>query len=107
MPSLITRTLACAAFAAGAVAVMSAPAFAGQGQAYPAVGFPSADASCVGTALDYGAHYGDEGDTFPVVTHGAIGPAVSGHATSDGPGAVGDFNSGLARSHGPVWTCLP
>lgn len=29
-----------------------------------------------------------------------------GHATSEDPGAVGDFNSSLAQLHGPIWTCV-
>ena len=98
----ITRATLVAAIATAA-ATTAAPAFAGQ--AYQAPGFPSGDASCVGAAMTYQAHYG--GDTFPTVTHGTVGPSMSGHATSDGPGAVGDFNSTLAESSGPVWVCLP
>ena len=101
----VTKGLVAAAIAAGTAGIAAAPAFAGQ--AYQAPGFPSANASCVGTALDFGSHYGTEGDSFPTVVHGAVGPSVSGHATSDGPGAVGEFNSTLAQTHGPVWTCLP
>lgn len=33
--------------------------------------------------------------------------AAAANATSDGPGAVGSFNSTLAQASGPVWTCLP
>ena len=83
---------------------MAAPAFAGQ--AYQAPGFPSGNASCVGAAMNFQAHYGGENDTFPVITHGTVGPNMSGHATSDGPGAVGDFESTLAQSSGPIWECL-
>jgi hypothetical protein len=93
----------------GAVATITgtiaAPAFAGQ--AYTAPGFPSGSASCVGSAMNYLAHYGGEDDTFPVIAHGAVGPNMSGHATADGPGAVGAFESSLAHSSGPVWVCLP
>ena len=95
-------TIVIAATFATAVA---APAFAGQ--AYPAPGFPSGSASCVGAAMNFQAHYGGENDTFPVITHGSVGPNMSGHATSAGPGAVGDFESALAQTSGPVWECLP
>lgn len=83
----------------------AAPAFAGQ--AYQAPGFPSSHASCVGTALNFGAHYGTDGENYPTITHGTVGPAVSGHARNDSPGAVGDFNSTLAADHGAIWDCLP
>ena len=83
----------------------AAPAFAGQ--AFQAPGFPSGSASCVGSAMSFQAHYGGEDDTFPVITHGTVGQSMSGHATSDGPGAVGDFESALAHTSGPVWECLP
>src|SRR4051812_11104125 len=86
-------------------ATTAAPAFAGQ--AFTAPGFPSGSASCVGAAMNFQAHYGGENDTFPVVTHGTVGPNMSGHATTDGPGAVGAFESSLAQSSGPVWVCLP
>lgn len=84
---------------------MAAPAFAGQ--VYPAPGFPSGSASCVGAAMNFQAHYGGENDTFPTITHGTVGPNISGHATTDAPGAVGAFESSLAQSSGPVWECLP
>jgi hypothetical protein len=84
---------------------VSTPAFAGQ--AYQAPGFPSGSASCVGAAMNFQAHYGGEDDTFPTITHGTVGPNVSGHATGDEPGAVGGFESTLAQSSGPVWECLP
>ena len=90
---------------AAAAVSLAAPAFAGQ--AYQAPGFSSGNASCVGAAMNFQAHYGGENDSFPVVTHGTVGPNMSGHATSDGPGAVGDFESTLAQSSGPIWTCLP
>jgi len=104
---LIIRSLQTLVLATGTVVVLSAPAFAGQGQAYPLPGVPSANASCVGSGLAFAAHYGANGSSFPEVQHGAVGPAVSGHATNDGPGAVGDFNSTLAQSHGDISTCLP
>ena len=81
------------------------PAFAGQ--AYRATGFPSGNASCVGAAMSFQAHYGGEDDSFPAITHGAVGPNMSAHATGDGPGAVGAFESTLAQNSGPVWECLP
>ena len=103
----VTRSLKALVLATGTVVALSAPAFAGQGQAYPLAGIPSANASCVGSALAFAAHYGADGSSFPEVQHGAVGPAMSGHATNDGPGAVGEFNSSLAQSHGDIQTCLP
>jgi len=103
---IITRSVTAVAIGAGILGALSAPALAGEGRAYPAPGFPSSNASCVGAALDFSAHYGAEGQSFPVIVHGGVGPAVSGDATSQGPGAVGDFNSTLAQSHGPIWTCV-
>lgn len=96
---------AIVATTAVSAASLAAPAFAGQ--AYQAPGFPSSDASCVGAAMSFQAHYGGEDDTFPAITHGTVGPNMSGHATSDGPGAVGAFESTLAQSSGPIWVCLP
>jgi len=90
---------------ATATVSLAAPAFAGQ--AYQAPGFPSSSASCVGAAMNFQAHYGGEDDSFPVITHGTVGPNMSAHATGDGPGAVGGFESALAQSSGPIWTCLP
>ena len=103
MRRLTRATIIAIMATAGATA--ATPAFAGQ--AYQAPGFPSGSASCVGAAMNFLAHYGGESDTFPVITHGNVGPTMSGHATSDGPGAVGNFNSTLAQTSGPVWTCLP
>lgn len=94
--------IVAAATMAGSVAT---PAFAGQ--AYQAPGFPSATASCVGAAMNFQAHYGGEDDSFPQIVHGTVGPNMSSHATADGPGAVGNFESTLAQSSGPVWVCLP
>jgi hypothetical protein len=96
---------AIVATTAVAAASLAAPAFAGQ--TYQAPGFPNSNASCVGAAMNFQAHYGGENDTFPVITHGTVGPNMSGHATSDGPGAVGAFDSTLAQSSGPIWVCLP
>jgi hypothetical protein len=98
--------------AAGVAAVTLAAAVATAGPAsaaqfYPAPGFASSNASCVGSALTFGAHYGTDGSSFPQIEHGSVGPAVSGHATSDGPGAVGAFNSALAQQHGSILVCLP
>lgn len=103
----IRRMAATLALTAGTVAALGAPAFAGGGQAYSAPGFPSANASCVGSALDFGAHYGVDGESFPVPSHGEVGPDISEDARNDGPGAVGTFNRTLAESHGPIWTCVP
>lgn len=99
--------LRAATFAAvtGLTGLLAGPAFAAQ--AYQAPGFPSADSSCVGSAMSFQAHYGGEDSSFPVITHGTVGPTMSGHATSDSPGAVGDFESALARTSGPIWVCLP
>jgi len=105
MRTLIRAAIVSAVSVAGAVITAATPAFAGQ--AYQAPGFPSGQASCVGAAMNFQAHYGGEDDTFPVITHGTVGPDMSGHATSDGPGAVGAFESSLAQSSGPVWVCLP
>lgn len=102
----IVRAAVMAAIAGGAVVVATSPALA-SGQFYQAPGFPSQNSSCMGSAYDYGTHYGVTGDSFPTVVHGQVGPSVSEHATSDGPGAVGDFSSTMAQSHGSVLTCLP
>jgi hypothetical protein len=102
---LTVRFTVTAAAAGGLVFAPAVPAFA-SGQAYQAPGFTSPNASCMGTAYDFGAHYGESGESFPDFTHGAIGPSISEHATSDGPGAVGEFSATLAQSHGAVWDCL-
>lgn len=91
----------------GAVTAMAAAPAMADGQFYQAPGFTSPNASCMGSAYDFGAHYGTDGESFPAITHGAIGPSVSGHATSDGPAAVGEFSSTMAASHGSILTCLP
>jgi hypothetical protein len=102
----IVRSLKTLVLATGTVVALSAPAFAGAGQAYPLPGIPSANASCVGSGLAFAAHYGAEGSSFPEVQHGAVGPEISADATAR-PGAVGDFNRTLAQSHGDISTCLP
>ncbi|MDQ1605067.1 MAG: hypothetical protein QOE01_2912 [Actinomycetota bacterium] len=102
--NIIGRAAVALTIGAAAAAAVTAPALADQ--AYPAPGFPSGNASCVGAGLNYLAHYGGENDTFPAITHGAVGPSISGFATSD-PGSVGSFTSALAASHGTVWECLP
>lgn len=90
----------------GAIGVSGVgPAFADQ--AYPAPGFPSEHASCVGSSSDFQTHYAGEEDTFPVITHGTMGPTASGAATSLPPGSVGEFQSALARTSGPIWVCVP
>ena len=105
MRIVIRAAIVAAVSATAAVATAATPAFAGQ--AYQAPGFPSDKASCVGASMNFQAHYGGEDDTFPVITHGTVGPDMSEHATSDGPGAVGAFESSLAKSSGPIWVCLP
>lgn len=106
MSRLFTRSLAGMAVAAGLTGGFAVPAFAGQ--AYQAPGFSSSNASCVGTALDFSAHYGTDGQGYPdQLIHGEIGPSISHDATRDGPGAVGQFNSTMAQNHGPIWVCLP
>jgi hypothetical protein len=107
MSRLIRRAATAVLLGTAAIVPMAAPALAGEGQAYPLPGFPSSHASCVGVGLDFGAHYGVDGSSFPEVTHGEIGPALSGHARDDGPGAVGAFNSALAQNHGDIGSCLP
>lgn len=97
---------ALVAMTGGAVTVMAAPAFA-SGQFYSAPGFPSSNASCMGTAYDFGTHYGTDGESFPDITHGGVGASQSQHATTDGAGAVGEFSSTMAGQHGSVLTCLP
>jgi len=105
MSTLLRRIATAVVLGVGTTVATAGPALAGQ--AYPLPGFPSDHASCVAVALDFAAHYGATGGSFPEVTHGAVGPAVSGHATTDGPGAVGAFNSSLAQEHGDIGTCLP
>lgn len=109
MRSIIAKAALTIAAAGGLGVVTVTPALAGQ--FYPAPGFPSGGASCMGTAYDFAAHYGvdpaDSGDAPPPIVHGQVGPSESAHATSDGPGAVGDFSSTMAQSHGSILDCLP
>ena len=103
----VGRAVAALAVTVGTVSALGAPALAGGGQAYPAPGFPNANASCVGAALDFGAHYGVDGESFPDTVHGEVGPDVSSDARNEPPGTVGAFNRTLATDHGPIWTCVP
>jgi hypothetical protein len=107
MTRTITRTATVVALAGGIAAGLAAPALADSGRLANQPGLASDHASCVGSALDFAAHYGTDGDSYPVVVHGAVGPTISADATTDGPGAVGDFNSTLAAQHGTVMVCLP
>jgi hypothetical protein len=93
-----------AATAASAIAT-GGPAFAGQFASAP--GFASSNASCVGSVTTFAAHYGDEGQYYPQIVHGSVGPAISADATSDAPGTVGAFNSTLAQSDGSILVCVP
>ena len=104
MTSRIPR-VAAIALATGTALVLPTPASAEQ--FYPLPGFTSVQSSCVGAGMNFAAHYGGTGSTFPDITHGSVGPIMSGHATGDGPGAVGAFNSTLAAQHGSVIECLP
>lgn len=106
MKRVLVSTVLTVATAGGLAVAAGSPALAA-GQFYPAPGFASPNASCMGSAYDFGAHYGVDGASFPTIVHGGIGPSVSGHATSDGPGAVGAFSSAMAQSHGSIVTCLP
>ena len=101
----ITRIAAIATVTSAAAIVTAAPAFADRLANAP--GFASTNASCVGSALTYGAHYGVDGDNYPQIVHGQVGPAISSDATTDDPGAVGAFNSTLAQSHGSIMVCVP
>src|SRR3954453_3148455 len=69
----------------GAVATLEATtataAFAGQPLTAP--GFPSESRACGGPPMNFQARYRRENDPFPVVTHGPVGPNMSGHATTD------------------------
>jgi hypothetical protein len=103
---IIRRTALLLTLAGGAAVAAASPALA-SGQAYPAPGFPSANASCTGSGYDFSAHYGANGESFPTVVHGAVGPSVSEDATTDGPGAVGEFTRSLAQTSGPIWVCVP
>jgi hypothetical protein len=101
----IGRAAVALAITTGAALATSAPAFAGQ--AYRAPGFSSGSASCAGAAMNYQAHYGGESDSFPTITHGTVGPTMSGDATSLGGRVVGEFQTSLAQTSGPIWVCVP
>lgn len=98
--------LTAAVITLGTVVLSSGPAAAGEGQAYPGPGFTSSNGSCVGAGLDFSAHYGVNGGSYPTITHGAVGPWVSADATSDAPGTVGAVNSAVARVHGAIDGCF-
>ncbi len=107
MTCTITRAATLVALVGGIAAGLTAPALADSGRLANQPGLASDHASCVGSALDFGAHYGIDGGTYPDVTHGQVGPAISADATTDGPGAVGEFNSALAANHGTILVCVP
>jgi len=100
----IRRMTALVAVAATSAVVTAAPAFADRLAQAP--GFASDNASCVGSALTYAAHYGADGDSYPQVVHGGVGPAISSDATNDAPGTVGAFNRTLAQNHGTIMDCV-
>lgn len=101
---------AAAVITFGAAIASAGPAAAGTGtgtgQAYPGPGFTDNHSSCVGAGLDFSAHYGVNGGSYPTTTHGAVGPWVSEHATGDAPGTVGAFNSETAKLHGAIDGCF-
>jgi len=101
----IRRAMVVVTLATTSAAVTAAPAFAGQFA--PAPGFASGNASCVGSVQTFAAHYGDEGQYYPQIVHGSVGPAISADATTDPPGTVGEFNSSLAQAHGSILACVP
>jgi hypothetical protein len=75
---IIRRTALLLTLAAGVAVAAASPALA-SGQAYPAPGFPSANASCTGSGYDFSAHYG----------------------------ANGEFTRTLAQTSGPILVCVP
>ncbi|MDA8435361.1 MAG: hypothetical protein M0Z98_05190 [Actinomycetales bacterium] len=99
--------IAAVAIAIGTAIASAGPAVAGTGQAYPGPGFTSSHSSCVGAGLDFSAHYGVNGGSYPTITHGAVGPWVSADATGDAPGTVGAVNSAVAKVHGAIDRCFP
>lgn len=101
---LPARTLLVTVAVAATTTLGAAPALA-SGQAYPGPGFTSASASCIGAGLDFTAHYGPEGSTWPTVVHGTVGPEISGDASGE-PGVVGAFTSAAAQQHGSILTCF-
>ena len=102
MTRIVRRAAVTLTLAAAAAVTAASPALASQ-----APGLPSSNASCVGAGLDFIAHYGFNGDSYPTVVHGQVGPSISQDATSDGSGGVGGFTSTLAQSHGAIWDCVP
>jgi len=101
----IRRATVIVTIASASAIVTVAPAFAGQ--FFPGPGFASGNASCVGSVTTFAAHYGDEGQYYPQIVHGSVGPAISADATTDAPGTVGEFNSTLAQDHGSILACVP
>jgi hypothetical protein len=101
----IRRAMVIVTFASASATVTVAPAFAGQFA--PGPGFASGNASCLGSETTFAAHYGDEGQYYPQIVHGSVGPAISSDATTDAPGTVGGFNSTLAQAHGSIMVCVP
>jgi|SRR6185437_2901111 len=101
----IKRAMVILTLASASATITAAPALAGQ--AYPGPGFAGGNASCVGSVTTFAAHYGDEGQYYPQIVHGSVGPAISADATNDAPGTVGEFNSTLAQVHGSILACVP
>ena len=102
MTGNIRRAAVMVALAGGAAVAAATPAYAGQANQAP--GFASSNGSCVGAGLDFMAHYGTDGDSWPTISHGAVGPSISGYAVT---GGVGAFESNLAQDHGDIGTCVP
>lgn len=100
-----TRAMVIVTLATASATLTVAPALAGQFS--PGPGFASGNASCVGSVTTFAAHYGDEGQYYPQIVHGSVGPAISADATTDPPGTVGAFNSSLAQNHGSILACVP
>lgn len=104
--SMRSAAVTAAVVAVGTLVLSAGPAAAGEGQAHPGPGFTSGNGSCVGAGLDFSAHYGVDGASYPTIVHGAVGPWVSADATGDAPGTVGAFNSAVARMHGSIDGCF-
>ena len=45
--------------------------------------------------------------TALTITHGTVGPTMSGDATSLGGRVIGEFQTSLAQTSGPIWVCVP
>ena len=86
MSPLLKITITATALG-GAIAVATAAPAVAETRPYQLPGVTSSNASCVGAALDFGAHYGVDGSTFPVgggaVTEEQDAPPVA----DPGPGA--------------------